>query len=293
MKSGMTELMTVIVFTDLDGTLLNHDNYNYQAALPVIEELKKKGIPVIPVTSKTRQEVETLIHELGIEDPFVVENGSGIFVPLNYKKLYKDFDIPTGKIYGDYALKSLGCTYEDARNGLRKLEQKLNVELKGFGDLSEDEVQQLTGLPLSDVKEAKAREFTEPFVLPEGIEPNDIEEAATEIGFRVLVGGRFCHLLSREAGKGKAVNWLLKQYQSIYLDKEITTIGLGDSPNDIELLQAVQYAVIIPGKMGKPNPKLVEKGLGRWIISHAPAPEGWASSVQDILLRQLQSPLIQ
>ncbi|MCU0535678.1 MAG: HAD-IIB family hydrolase, partial [Hydrococcus sp. Prado102] len=64
--------MKFLIFTDLDGTLLNQDDYAYEAAIPVLEKLKTQQIPVVPVTSKTRQEVETLRQEIKLEDPFIV-----------------------------------------------------------------------------------------------------------------------------------------------------------------------------------------------------------------------------
>jgi mannosyl-3-phosphoglycerate phosphatase len=269
-----------IVFTDLDGTLLNHHDYNYEAAIPVIETLKRKKNPVIPVTSKTRREVITLIQNLGLQDPFVVENGSGIFIPDTYQRIYPKFPTLTGETFDGYILYNLGFSYEDARKGLRELEKSLGVSLIGFGDLSTKEVQHLTGLDSKDAKEAKEREFTEPFIIPEGVDIEILERVAQQKGFKVLVGGRFCHLLSRNAGKGKAVDWLVKQYASAFEDTAITTLGLGDSPNDIEMLEAVDKAIIIPGKTGQPNSKLVEKGRGEWTVAACPAPEGWANSLE-------------
>ncbi|NEO25915.1 MAG: HAD hydrolase family protein, partial [Kamptonema sp. SIO4C4] len=72
----------LLIFTDLDGTLLGSDDYRYEAAVPAIAQLQQRAIPLIPVTSKTRAEVEVLRHALHLTDPFIVENGSGIFIPV-------------------------------------------------------------------------------------------------------------------------------------------------------------------------------------------------------------------
>jgi mannosyl-3-phosphoglycerate phosphatase len=271
-----------IVFTDLDGTLLNHDDYNYQAALPLLEELKHKQIPVIPVTSKTRREVEALVHHLGLQDPFIVENGSGIFIPHDYKQ----FPLSEGEKLGDYILVNLGCTYDEARQGLRSVEQALrkdlpvkDLQLQGFGDLSAAQVQKLTNLPLDDAQKAKAREFTEPFVQPKDIPLEKIEKAAEALGFKILIGGRFYHIIGEGAGKGKAVNWLVKQYQTARPEAQITTIGLGDSPNDLDMLEVVDLPIIIPGKKGI-HQKLIERG---WRVAPFPAPEGWVAALEDVL----------
>ena len=50
--------MKQVLFTDLDGTLLDLFDYSYDAALPALEFLKKRKIPVIVCTAKTLAENE-------------------------------------------------------------------------------------------------------------------------------------------------------------------------------------------------------------------------------------------
>ncbi len=66
---------TAVVVSDLDGTLLHRETYSFDEALPGIASLKERAIPVILVSSKTRAEIEPIREALGLEDPFVVENG--------------------------------------------------------------------------------------------------------------------------------------------------------------------------------------------------------------------------
>jgi mannosyl-3-phosphoglycerate phosphatase len=263
----------LLIFTDLDGTLLNQEDYSFDAVLPVLKKLRDLNIPVIPVTSKTRSEVEILRQQLQLCDPFIVENGSGIFIPVNDHR----FLVSEAEVWGNYHLLRLGFTYEEARQKIKQVEQQLNQELKGFGDLSEAEIQALTGLPDSEVKLAKAREFTEPFVTPKNTAPESIEQAVFSLGDRVVVGDRFSHLIGGNAGKGKAVTLLVELYQNS--GREIVTIGLGNSPNDLGMLEVVQHPIILPGKKG------IHPGLaGRdWPVASAVAPEGWAQAVTTIL----------
>ena len=150
---------SLIIFTDMDGTLLDSEDYSYEPALPRLEWLKAKQIPVIPVTSKTREEVETFRRQMNLTDPFIVENGSGVFIPLDYSP----FEAPQGEQVEDYRLLQLGCSYVMARAGLKAIAQSLGRPLKGFGDWSVEQIQTLTGLSTVDAHQAKAREFTEPF----------------------------------------------------------------------------------------------------------------------------------
>jgi len=73
-----------VIFTDLDGTLLELETYSYAKALPSINYLRKKGIPIVFCSAKTRAEQEVYRKELQINDPFIVENGGAVFVFQGY-----------------------------------------------------------------------------------------------------------------------------------------------------------------------------------------------------------------
>ncbi|WOD40401.1 HAD-IIB family hydrolase [Nodosilinea sp. E11] len=268
--------MACIVFTDLDGTLLNGETYAYQAALPTLAQLTKRGIPVVPVTSKTRQEVAQLRQDVGLHDPFVVENGSAIYIPLDQDQ----FALPSGDDVDGYRVVQLGCNYVTARAGLKAIAQDLGRPLKGFGDWSIDQVVQLTGLSPAEAKQAKARDFTEPFMTPKNVPADQLREAVEAMGFRVVIGDRFSHLIGAEAGKGNAVQQLVKFFQTNNPEAQtIATIGLGNSPNDLDMLENVDYPIVLPGAHGA-HPRLADRG---WPIAPAPAPEGWAMAVENAL----------
>ena len=269
-----------LIFTDLDGTLLNSDTYDYGAALPILAQLQAQQIPVIPVTSKTRAEVETLRAALHLQDPFIVENGSGLFVPHQHPR----FRLMEAELMGDYQSLALGGSYVLARATLKALAQLIGRPLKGFGDLSVAQIEQLTGLSSAEAHQAKSREFSEPFLTPKNITAEALQAAAAELGFQVVVGDRFSHLISGEAGKGAAVAQMVRAFQgTLPPDTPVQTLGLGNSPNDLAMLEAVDQAIVVPGKNG-PHPQLAEQGAERgWAIAPHPAPEGWAVAVDAML----------
>jgi mannosyl-3-phosphoglycerate phosphatase len=269
--------MATIVFTDLDGTLLNGDDYRYDAAIPVLEDLKKRQIPVIPVTSKTRTEVEFLCCVLNSNEPFIVENGSAIFVPLNSQQF-----LPSElNRYECYHLERLGCTYSEARKGLAAIATRLGEPLQGFGDLNEAAIVQLTGLSPQEAQRAKAREFTEPFITPPNVPASKLQQVVEASGFKVVVGDRFSHLIGAGAGKGKAVEWLKQHYRRLDSSEKLVTIGLGNSPNDLEMLENVDIPVVIPGKKGA-HPQLTGRG---WQVAIAEGSKGWAIAVAELCAR--------
>lgn len=266
-----------LIFTDLDGTLLNPDDYRYEAALPTLEGLRSRHIPIIAVTSKTRLEVEALQRELALQDPFIVENGSGVFIPTKDARFTLTSDLAS-EPWESYHLLRLGTTYAAARQALEAIATTLGEPLRGFGDLSAEEVQQLTGLAREAVQLAQQREFTEPFVTPRQSAPEQLHAAAQAQGFRVVVGDRFSHLIGVGASKGKAAQRLIQAYQVNLPDQNLTTIGLGNSPNDLSLLEVVDIPIIVPGALG-PHPGLSGRG---WQVAPAPGAQGWAAAVQAI-----------
>lgn len=265
--------MALLIFTDLDGTLLNSDDYRFDEALPVLKTLQERDIPVIPVTSKTRVEVEWLRQQTNSSDPFVVENGSGAFIHQDDAR----FDTSDTDSWGNYDLKRFGCIYTDARNGLGEIAQHLGETLRGFGDLSVEDVAELTGLAPEEVERAQTREFTEPFVTPKDMYPKTLEDAAEKFGFRVVVGDRFSHLIGHNAGKGKAVRWLIEGFGG---NGDVVTVGLGNSPNDLEMLEAVDRPIVVPDRLGRVHRGLDDRG---WQVAPAAGCQGWAQAVKAIL----------
>lgn len=271
--------MDILIFTDLDGTLLNAEDYDCRPARPVIESLKNLQIPLIPVTSKTRAEVEDLRAAIALEDPFIVENGSGIFIEREDSRfLNPRAPDPSLKAVSDYYLYCLSPDYPSARQALAQIAVDLGISLRGFGDLSLEELQALTGLTARDAARARKREFTEPFITPDMASASQLQAAIARRGWRAVVGDRFSHLIGIGAGKGRAVNWLREQYQRRTPERSLLTIGLGNSPNDLEMLEIVDFPVIIPGNKGI-HPDLSGRG---WRIAPATGSIGWAAIIHEI-----------
>ena len=96
-----------LVYTDLDGTLLDHNTYSFLSARPALNQLRFQRISLIFVTSKTRSEVEGWRERLNNQDPFVVENGGGVFIP----KAYFPFPVQGAKPSDGFDFIELGDSY--------------------------------------------------------------------------------------------------------------------------------------------------------------------------------------
>ncbi|MGQ0694368.1 MAG: HAD-IIB family hydrolase [Nitrospiraceae bacterium] len=164
---------TLIIFTDLDGTLLDSVTYSFDAAREALVQLLARSIPVIIVSSKTRSEIEPLRFQIHNEHPFIVENGGAVVVPSDY------FPFPlTGAVTsGHYQVVGLGTPYPLLRAALKEVEKELGRELRGYGDMSVDEIAARTGLSRQEAELAKQRDYDEPFIM-EG--PGCREETVVE-----------------------------------------------------------------------------------------------------------------
>jgi len=267
------ENRAIVVFTDLDGTLLDHSTYRFDAALPALHSLRHKNIPLVLCSSKTRAEMERLRAQLRLNDPFITENGAAIFVPHGY--FHRDF--PHDKVTQAYAVRELGTPYSKLRAFLAGFKEQYPNALRGFGDLEAEEVARLCGLSLEEARLAKLREYDEPFVLRDmALEPEIVRQAKA-CGSQVTRGGRFHHLTGGN-DKGRAVSILTDQFQRE--SGEIVTIGIGDSQNDLPMLRAVNYPVLVqkPDRSYDPAVK-----LPNLILASTPGPTGFRESVSKLI----------
>lgn len=244
--------MEMVVFTDLDGTLLDHETYSFAPALGALDALRARGIPVVLVTSKTRSEVEALRLTMNHTDPYIVENGAAIFMP-------------------DHPPIILGRTTAEARAALRAAAEESGVQVRGFGDMPMDEISQRSGLKPAIAQLAAQREYGEPFVVIAGAAAALLEPLASR-GFQLTQGGRFFHVLGG-CDKALAVAQLAKKLG------DPDTIGLGDAPNDLGFLRAIRRPVIIPGR----HLDAMRSALPEALEAPAPGPAGWNHAVMTIL----------
>jgi mannosyl-3-phosphoglycerate phosphatase len=269
-----------LFFTDLDGCLLDSDTYSFEAARPALDALRAIDIPVILVSGKTRAEIEPLRQRLDHHDPFIVENGAAVFVPLNTF----DFPLERSRRRSTYHIIELGTPYALLRDVLKQIEDSVDTPLRGFGDLSLDDIMDETGLSRENALRAKLREFDEPFLLDGP--PQLIEEVCRQIVTRGLCwtrGGRFFHLTGAN-DKGRAANILLRCYKRHWrmngLAEDLETVGIGDSLNDLALLLSVDHPVLVQKPDGSYDPDINLPGL---IRAPGIGPAGWNHAVLELL----------
>ncbi len=237
-----------IVFTDIDGTVLNEEN-SCQETKPLVNSLLTKGAALVFCSSKTRAEVEFCRKELQVDDPFISENGGAIFIP----KSYFSFAFPFSKQTNDYYVIELGAPYSAVRRKLLKASSSVGVEIVGFGDMTARDLELETGLPWAMAVSAKNREYDEPFRLVCGDE-KALTKALEAEGLTLTAGNRYFHVVG-DTDKGKAAV-VLKSLFALEVGTTMT-FGVGDSRNDLSMLAVVDVPLLVRKKMGGKNANLV------------------------------------
>jgi mannosyl-3-phosphoglycerate phosphatase len=273
----MSEKKKVLIFTDLDGTLLDRDNYSFEPALPALAKIQNRKIPLILCSSKTRAELELYQRKLKIHDPFISENGGAIFIPPGYFRCIP-FD---AKEKDRYLVLELGIPYQKIRRRFRQVLRKLNLKAKGFGDLKADQIASLVDLSIIEASLAKKREYDEPFYFTGKTKKAEIKLAEKEFcqkGLSLTFGGRLFHLTGGN-DKGKAVGILIQIYKANW-PNDLLTIGLGDSLNDLPLLESVNIPVLIKKKNNTYDGN-IQKKLKVYRAFDI-GPRGWNQAILDL-----------
>jgi len=265
----------LIVFSSLDGSLLDSETRAWEAARPALDVLRRLEIPVVLTSSQTRGEVAAHARAMDLATPFVAESGGAIVVPAGYF----GHKVPGSQTHDGYDVLPLGVPRRDLARALAEMATKIGARVRGIASLGLSEVQRLTGLSRGAVRLALEREHDETFVVEDEASLAALAEAARERKLRVRRGRRFFHL-SGDTDKGRAARVLMGLFEAA--GRRLVSIGLGDAPNDLSLLTAVQQPIVIPGPDGTADPALAESLPGAQLAPR-PGPAGWNAAVLAVL----------
>lgn len=266
-----------VVFTDLDGTLLEREGYSYAPASAALTLIDQRSIPLVLNSSKTVAEILTLRTELANQHPFVVENGAAVILPKSYfsgmatLETLEDIDTPDA-----YCVKRFSLPHEHILTALDEA-RSLGFKFEGFSDWSPAQLSAICGLPERNAAMAKQRIGSEPLLF-EGDLASFMEFLATH-QLRAVQGGRFLHVMGHY-DKASGVTWLLDAYQRKYAPTHIRSVALGDSHNDEGMLNTVDVPIVIKSPHSE---KIILTHPKRARFSGAEGPTGWNEEILKLL----------
>ena len=264
-------LPQLVIFSDLDGCLLNKTDYAWSAAEPALQQLLQRRVPVVLSSSKTTAEMSTLIRELPLlEAPLIAENGGSIVWPESFPAL-------SGPTVA--ASNQLSVNRSTIVGVLASL--KPQFRFRSFVDLGVEGVMAATELPRRKAELACQRQSTEPLLWDDAEErlPAFREQLAAR-NLTLTKGGRFWHVAGKLT-KGSAMQLVAEQYRQM-TQRNVTTVAIGDSPNDQSMLDIADYPIGIPTAVGRLD---VNVDRTRGIVASTHGAAGWGEAVMQLLER--------
>jgi mannosyl-3-phosphoglycerate phosphatase len=272
-------MSVAVIYTDLDGTLLDHHTYSADAAKPALAALCKRGVPVIPCTSKTRAETVHIAAELGLDGPMIVENGAAVWIPEHWKLSRTD-----GALSDESAwCHSFGLSRGMIRRQLAILSIEWGNRYQSLCDLSDRQVMSITGLDAASAPRARERHYCETLVwLGTPADRIAFAEQVEALDMRCVQGGRFVHVLA-SGGKAEAVRWLHHKIRAEWpAFRGAVSVSAGDAENDVAMLEVTDLALLVRSPVFElPNPKRA----GGIVISDQIGPAGWAEGIEMLIER--------
>jgi predicted mannosyl-3-phosphoglycerate phosphatase (HAD superfamily) len=244
------------VFTSVDGALLDARTFEGHESRAAARRLAAAGIPVVPVSVMTFDELAPLAADFGLAHAMVIEAGGAI-----------------ARWNGaGWDVEPCGPPGETLLDVIRDIEDRSGANLLIYSALRETDAARVSGRSGMMLHASMQRCFSEPILVESG-ELESVKEAAAAIGFSIRKGRRFFHLC-REFDKGEAFMRIREE-----LGCE-TAIAVGGTAIDAEFLARADVAIIVPGPDGTLDDDLVSSVPGAR-IAPLPGPAGWALAVEE------------
>ena len=253
----------IVIFTDLDGTLLHNETFEFESIRKYIKSLLSKKISIIPNSSKTKAEILNFCHELKEELPFIAENGAAI-----YKMNLINSDFPEKII--------LSRDKDEILNVfLKKIPKKFISKCKFVLKLKKEQQLKIFGLSEKQLSYASDREFSVPIIFKGNkAEKNNLFKLAYNIGLTMQEGGRVINL-SDKVSKSFAMKKVSRIFEKTEKQK-LKIIGVGDNFNDLDMLKNSDIACLVFNEKFK----LDTLNINNCLVSKKLAPDGWEEVVK-------------
>lgn len=232
--------MQKVIFTDIDGTLLDSYFPDLNRAKKLVEKTLQNGIHLILCSSKTELEQDLIRSNIQLKEPFIVENGGATIIPLGYFKKSK-FN-HSKKFQNKYIIETGGSSSK-IRSLLKKIRTKHKINFKGTSDLSIAELSKITKLSEDYAKRMIKRKYSETIVQIDSKDMPNFVINVEELGLKVIPGGQYFDITLGN-DKGTAAKILMDIFRKEY-ENNVIFFGIGDSKNDESMLSLMNLPILV------------------------------------------------
>ena len=261
----MKQNFKVVIFTDLDGSLLHRDTFKFDTIKDYISSLVDQGIIIIPNSSKTEKEIEKFNEDLGLKLPYISENGSSIqglnLININFPN----------KIILSREKEELLKIFMD------KVPELLRDKCVQISKMSKKEQEKIFGQKNDNLKNVLNRKYTIPFLFKgDNNEKNKLLKVLNSNSLTLQEGGRVLNLCDN-INKVKSMNRVIKILKKT--EDKIKTVAVGDNYNDLDMLKSCDIPCLVF------NDQFIQDqiNIDNLIFSNKPSPEGWADVIKTAL----------
>jgi len=195
-----------------------------------LEETARASMPCVWITACTRAQLDEPRRRFGQSDPYIGENGCGVYLPEDYFHLKASSTIRLGR----YTCIPVAKPQPAAAEGLAELSSDLGTSVVPLRSLSQRELSQNTGLPPREADLVRQRDFDELFFFA-GASESEVQEFREEAKRRQMVllpAGAFWSI-SCGASLAKCVRELGGLYDRA-LRAHVLRVGVRLAPTDTE-----------------------------------------------------------
>lgn len=292
------------MFTDIDGTLVDINTAEYgKETDKLIRLIKERNIPLILTSAKTRLEQNKIREDLGLSDPFIVENGGAIVIPKGYFPDYalRDIKYPLretqetkneARDVNHEIVVELGKPADYIRAKLSDIRKKYSINFRGVADISVEKLSNLALISREQAKRMAQRNYGETILQIQSEDIARFIKYVQEDGMKVIHGGRFFDV-TVGTDKGIAVGILKKLFKDKF-HNYITFFGIGDSTNDIPMLNLMDIPILVQrqdsswvddGEIKMKNAVDSSRiSANKLIKVEGIGPNGWENAIHKIIL---------
>jgi mannosyl-3-phosphoglycerate phosphatase family protein len=275
--TSLVYTMQKVIFTDIDGTLLDSRSPDMNKVKELVDMTLQNGIHLIFCSSKTEQEQNKIKSQVYLHEPYIVENGAAIIIPVNY---FKKAILTNSRISQDNYVIETGGSAIKIRSLLKKIKDNYDIDFKGVSDLGVSELSKITKLSEEYARKMKDRKYSETVVQIDNKKFKDFVRIIEKEGLKIIPGNQYFDITSGN-DKGTAVKILIDAFRKEFTNNVIF-FGIGDSKNDESMLSLVDF------------PMLVQKFDGSWEdlkfdklnMINGVGPKGWEIALELIIKYQ-------